>query len=138
MIITALLFQSTHPVWGATIISVLLGLVLAISIHAPRVGCDKILSNVMIGDTEFQSTHPVWGATLHAYIVKIINEQFQSTHPVWGATLIPSFFSSSFLEFQSTHPVWGATLIWWFKSASNTISIHAPRVGCDVVLWPLD
>ena len=22
-------------------------------------------------------------------------------------------------------------MIWWFKSASNTISIHAPRVGCD-------
>ena len=36
-------------------------------------------------------------------------------------------------EFQSTHPVWGATLHQWVTSpAVGEISIHAPRVGCDL------
>ena len=34
-------FQSTHPVWGATIPNVLIGIPSVIPIHAPRVGCDR-------------------------------------------------------------------------------------------------
>ena len=34
------LFQSTHPVRGATVIDVVTGLTWLISIHAPRAGCD--------------------------------------------------------------------------------------------------
>ena len=33
--------------------------------------------------------------------------------------------------FQSTHPVRGATQDWGWGSADLTISIHAPREGCD-------
>ena len=33
-------FQFTHPVWGATDAERLLRLFHAVSIHAPRVGCD--------------------------------------------------------------------------------------------------
>ena len=33
-------FQSTHPVWGATLVVILSHVSRAISIHAPRVGCD--------------------------------------------------------------------------------------------------
>ena len=36
------IFQSTHPVWGATLCDVLRRPVRDISIHAPRVGCDQI------------------------------------------------------------------------------------------------
>ena len=34
-------------------------------------------------------------------------------------------------QFQSTHPVWGATPTMEQYSINMTISIHAPRVGCD-------
>ena len=102
-----MLFQSTHPVWGATV--------------------------VWIGQfrsTLFQSTHPVWGATGHPLCVSYV-VAFQSTHPVWGATVSTSRDVSSgnvsihaprvgcdfqilanqvlSYMFQSTHPVWGAT-----------------------------
>ena len=36
-----LIFQSTHPVRGATMVFVLAGEVQDISIHAPREGCDS-------------------------------------------------------------------------------------------------
>ena len=36
------LFQSTHPVWGATLAKVVFGVGHKISIHAPRVGCDPL------------------------------------------------------------------------------------------------
>ena len=39
----ALQFQSTHPVWGATKGGVNADRLKAISIHAPRVGCDAFL-----------------------------------------------------------------------------------------------
>ena len=56
-------FQSTHPVWGATIsLCGVLG-VSMISIHAPRVGCDEVTAVLKEYTTRFQSTHPVWGAT---------------------------------------------------------------------------
>ena len=55
-------FQSTHPVWGATINVV----------EIPQ-------------DMRFQSTHPVWGATSHSQ-ASFSLFGFQSTHPVWGAT----------------------------------------------------
>ena len=34
-------------------------------------------------------------------------------------------------KFQSTHPVWGATSQPRDCINDTTISIHAPRVGCD-------
>ena len=35
-------FQSTLPVWGATLLELVKGLALGISIHAPRVGSDQL------------------------------------------------------------------------------------------------
>ena len=100
-------FQSTHPVWGATpqMLASLAGA--GISIHAPRVGCDTNAIDVLKNKEEFQSTHPVWGATACRWLPGG-GDQFQSTHPVWGAT-------------TSSRP---GRSFW-------TISIHAPRVGCD-------
>ena len=59
--------------------------------------------------------------------------RFQSTHPVWGATEISSCPTSPW-RFQSTHPVWGATTPGGGAARGPNISIHAPRVGCDLVL----
>ena len=102
-----------------------------ISIHAPRVGCDKSLASTNSSLRSFQSTHPVWGATgiLHKHLVSASISihaprvgcdktlammrwkriKFQSTHPVWGATPVKRAEHAYDRLFQSTHPVWGAT-----------------------------
>ncbi len=101
----------------------------SISIHAPRVGCDKAMGSGSTDTQEFQSTHPVWGATGMDRLTEL-HYKFQSTHPVWGATAFGDTVYGGQL-FQSTHPVWGATdpIPWVYEM--DCISIHAPRVGCD-------
>ena len=37
-------------------------------------------------------------------------------------------------KFQFTHPVWGATLLEEVNKREALVSIHAPRVGCDVLM----
>ena len=37
--------------------------------------------------------------------------------------------------FQSTHLVWGATCVHRFSFRHLSISIHAPRVRCDIAAW---
>ena len=124
------IFQSTHPLRGATAVEI----------------CMKICEI-------FQSTHPLRGATLLSSFIQFLHSDFnprtpcgvrrvgilklprfplfQSTHPLRGATdgdqltlLVPVF--------QSTHPLRGAT---WVESAwyltKSGISIHAPLAGCD-------
>ena len=60
-----LLFQFTHPVWGAT------------------VGIIASVRSILM----FQFTHPVWGATQQQEQAPATPE-FQFTHPVWGATYV--------------------------------------------------
>ena len=79
-------FQSTLPVWGATADLAKLYNMSNISIHAPRVGSDVVLSTQSCLATNFNPRSPcgerqVWGVTLHTILL------FQSTLPVWGATL---------------------------------------------------
>ena len=122
-----------------------------ISIHAPIVGCDNALTSsritlrnfnprthrgvrLFIKDIisffmEFQSTHPSWGATSKEGILPSIY-RFQSTHPSWGATITTDPLESTCL-FQSTHPSWGATTLPLLAKLKQSISIHAPIVGCD-------
>ena len=57
------LFQSTPPVWGATFFSVDFPDDISISIHAPRVGGDRVQLQFLKCSLGFQSTPPVWGAT---------------------------------------------------------------------------
>ena len=123
------LFQSTHPVRGAT-----------------DAGIEILMSLV------FQSTHPVRGATVRNCSLLVV-PIFQSTHPVRGATRLTRFrlttrenfnprtpcgvrpkSHSPFLRvglFQSTHPVRGATMVKDALDECEDISIHAPRAGCD-------
>ena len=59
-------FQSTLPGWGATKVFGQHGIYRLISIHAPRMGSDAALRQVVRTCSEFQSTLPGWGATGHA------------------------------------------------------------------------
>ena len=100
-------FQSTHPVRGATGTDSVFNRVRAISIHAPREGCDSLYHAASRTTTLFQSTHPVRGATwfqeLAGRDVKI------SIHA-------PREGCDPFHNMQGAFP---------------NISIHAPREGCD-------
>ena len=126
---------------------------IAISIHAPRVRCDHIMLNSVITPIDF---NPRTSCEVRHFlpIFTTILFVFQSTHLVWGATsreendkkrrrnfnprtscevrLFDKFRLTFGVEFQSTHLVWGATRSWWHGTRHYTISIHAPRVRCDV------
>ena len=100
-------FQSTHPARGATSTSNSSRARIAISIHAPREGCDKdTLISVKLTNA-FQSTHPARGATGFKRVL-VVAPKFQSTHPARGAT-----------EEDEE------------DDDDEEISIHAPREGCD-------
>ena len=60
---TASLFQSTHPLRGATGRCLFLFRRLRISIHAPLAGCDLLDALAAALPDKFQSTHPLRGAT---------------------------------------------------------------------------
>ena len=109
---TRLLFQSTHPVRGATFETV-----------------------YDFAYTEFQSTHPVRGATAYGESIRPNDIIFQSTHPVRGATYQCVRASDATL-FQSTHPVRGATR--WRKLLVRDQHDFNPRTPCGVRLRRVD
>ena len=86
-------------------------------------------------DLAFQSTLPVWGATGLPDTVEIVEEYFNPRSPCGER---PSGLTTSALtgRFQSTLPVWGATMELARGDRKKEISIHAPRVGSDLVVLP--
>ena len=101
------LFQSTHPVRGATCWRLLRQKRRDISIHAPRAGCDAgaYALNIL---TDISIHAPRAGCDAQFFRVLLSLRKFQSTHPVRGATI-------------------GKML----DNYVTLISIHAPRAGCD-------
>ena len=96
-------FQSTPPVWGATQTFVDTFKSLGVSIHAPRVGSDAKLKGEEAEHLAFQSTPPVWGAT-SVFVSRPSSVLFQSTPPVWGATRLCSLFQRLTLCFNPRPP----------------------------------
>ena len=82
------LFQSTHPVWGATPGYWIISELDTISIHAPRVGCDNSGIARHRRLCYFNPRTPCGVRPGLIQKVSILLE-FQSTHPVWGATIAP-------------------------------------------------
>ncbi len=100
-----------------------------ISIHAPRVGSDVVVDAFRSHRHHF-NPRPPRGERRLQLIVLLLSLLFQSTPPAWGATWQPRV--QTFRPgFQSTPPAWGATLTVIFLAHTQTISIHAPRVGSD-------
>ena len=145
-------FQSTHPVRGATNGQTYANAQQAISIHAPREGCDAAIIASSNTATIFQSTHPVRGATrevsrhfpdsgisIHAPREGCDqaghpphpNGQISIHAPREGCDLACFRTSTLMRGFQSTHPVRGATYSLYAALGIFPISIHAPREGCD-------
>ena len=81
--IVRLLFQSTHPMRGAT--------------------RQRKLTNVET--VQFQSTHPMRGATALNSSHSVFLQRFQSTHPMRGATAVPDHgqFSPTNISIHAPH-----------------------------------
>ena len=102
------IFQSTHPVRGATLNYEVLAKMYRISIHAPREGCD------------------------HGWNVEPARTNEISIHaPREGCDPNVCSMPTMVVLFQSTHPVRGATGGTPDLPILDAISIHAPREGCD-------
>ena len=144
-------FQSTLPVWGATVALARVCVARHISIHAPRVGSDRRGRRDLHIPTNFNPRSPC-GERRRTRMRRRCEPYFNPRSPCgerpWrrprgrGRSHFnprspcgerPSALRSTFLgpTFQSTLPVWGATLRTWAAEANERISIHAPRVGSD-------
>ena len=130
LVLRAGVFQSTHPVWDATISEAAILLAGQISIHASRMGCD-MLSRARSARTRHFNPRIPYGMRQKVRRLPAESKQFQYTHPVWDATTMRRL-SRRCSEFQSTHPVWDATRAPSGKAFQAAISIHASRMGCDL------
>ena len=102
------LFQSTHPLRGAT----------SLSEYVPT-------------PSIFQSTHPLRGATASMRSTSISPINFNPRTPC-GVRLMNERVNITLEGFQSTHPLRGATDSKRLFLRGYEISIHAPLAGCDV------
>ena len=109
-LLDGIIFQSTHPARGATVHHPEAVLVGQISIHAPREGCDSSRFSLTPACFNFNPRTP------------------RGVRPVG----LPDIVSSP-VRFQSTHPARGATGRPCKGPGRGSISIHAPREGCDVM-----
>ncbi len=123
-------FQFTHPVWGATQCSIIVREGTKVSIHAPRVGCDMPLPMLVVISSGFNSRTPC-GVRPTDDKAHNNTSGFNSRTPCGVRPLAP-LRKVVKAKFQFTHPVWGATSYATIIRRCRNVSIHAPRVGCDL------
>ena len=124
-------FQSTRPVWGATIFMHSLEPSQSkISIHAPRVGRDPAMSPAAPILQHFNPRAPC-GARHGMILFSALSSKFQSTRPVWGATTISCAPCKLSRDFNPRAPCGARPAISMTADITTLISIHAPRVGRD-------
>ena len=146
-----MIFQSTRPVRGGTIISILCLRIPLISIHPPRAGRDPILvkmsllrkisihppragrdgqpSQLLPQRPNFNPPAPC-GAGLCGIWHEVFAAEFQSTRPVRGGTRYTVFAQGTFTHFNPPAPC-GAGQPKTAVTTSPRISIHPPRAGRD-------
>ena len=150
-------FQSTRPVWGATHSPASDPGCARISIHAPRVGRDSSFRRCPCTAAAFQSTRPVWGATRadgwRRYVLQHFNPRapcgarrrgrlaahagmanFNPRAPC-GARPPGSPFAPSLPDFNPRAPCGARQALTVFYRCHKAISIHAPRVGRDLIYY---
>ena len=131
VIMSCHIFQSTHPLRGATREDALFAIRKAISIHAPLAGCDFRKARFRPRGEYFNPRTPC--GVRHETVRIIISARlFQSTHPLRGATTLRSCEAIKILI--SIHaPLAGCDRIFQIPYSFSLISIHAPLAGCDVI-----
>ena len=128
-----ILFQSTLPGWGAT--EARHPTRSPVRYFNPRSpdGERRFARECRSQTFLFQSTLPGWGATFSKSTRRKTMTKFQSTLPGWGATADTTALMALATLFQSTLPGWGATRVRRSRHRENLISIHAPRMGSDIL-----
>ncbi len=146
------IFQSTLPGWGATDPAQQRQLRRNITIHAPRMGCDRPRATATTTtkyynprspdgvrqtprnsdnyDEIFQSTLPGWGATDPAQ-QRQLRRNISIHAPRMGSDVNWAQWTPNTSLFQSTLPGGGATFLDACRYPPIDISIHAPRMGSD-------
>ena len=125
------MFQFTHPVWGATTMLVL-GMLCLWSFNS-RTPCGVRLTRIssLIVRRSFNSRTPC-GVRHDSPKTDGETSGFQFTHPVWGATPKRWRWLLRWRCFNSRTPC-GVRREDTVDDANNGgVSIHAPRVGCDL------
>ena len=102
-------FQSTPPVWGATIGAAMDGTPLFHFNPRPPCGGRPLSSSLQVTSATFQSTPPVWGATASSRDKSVCGNDFNPRPPCGGRHRHRVRLHQG-VAFQSTPPVWGATL----------------------------
>ena len=146
-------FQSTHPARGATFTSPFLFqvpgnfnprtprgvrpgptatavVVAAISIHAPREGCDYKREGVPCFDYEISIHAPREGCDFHRFAICTYLHHFNPRTPR-GVRLWASCAPSARHPISIHAPREGCDCQLPCAFITTTISIHAPREGCD-------
>ena len=104
--------------------------VIAVSIHAPREGCDNMLLLYAIVTARFNSRTP---GGVRQEQIEAINHRggFQFTHPGRGATKKTNGRRGLDLSFNSRTPGGVRHVGNLDPNKLLPVSIHAPREGCD-------
>ena len=146
-----LIFQSTHPLRGATFVLVFLRKTLDISIHAPLAGCDCKRETHAFVVLHFNPRTPcgVRQKTSHGHRlnplisihaplagcdhihIRLCDFLRISIHaPLAGCDLLISSIFLCAVSFQSTHPLRGATR--WYLRKQRRSYYFNPRTPCGV------
>ena len=147
------IFQSTHPLRGATGLASAMFAVQRILIHAPLAGCDAqgigrcVRTDISIhaplagcdrlpatGCSSCQHFNPRTPCGVRQYVGDRLwtPSRFQSTHPLRGATS-STVKSLTFGKFQSTHPLRGATYIYCTEGRPDLFQSTHPLRGATHV-----
>ena len=124
-------FQSTLPVWGATVLNATSINDLEISIHAPRVGSDRVAMTYR-EYLDISIHAPRVGSDRSPAAKTADCCYFNPRSPCGERLQLDEIHPVVLQEFQSTLPVWGATNRRIMQWDGTSISIHAPRVGSDL------
>ena len=127
-------FQSTHPMRGATLPDDVRALLRLISIHAPHAGCDVAPSEASSRTVSISIHAPHAGCDLVVRLAVSVAVAISIHAPHAGCDCRFVASISRPVLFQSTHPMRGATPPPVPDRFRRTISIHAPHAGCDSIL----
>ena len=124
------IFQSTLPAWGATTTMPDARTSSTISIHAPRVGSDRVSRGKGGRRLTFQSTLPAWGATHVFPFLQNLRQDFNPRSPR-GERRAGGVISQPHVWISIHAPRVGSDDGLVASRFVLAISIHAPRVGSD-------
>ena len=102
-------FQSTHPLRGATMEAEQLQRIWRISIHAPLAGCDDRSASTKRRTTSISIHAPLAGCDVPRVGAMMAKEGYFNPRTPCGVRPRPVRYVPTVPRFQSTHPLRGAT-----------------------------